>query len=105
MTQAQLADIPLISEPLTWNEICERYPDEWVCLVEIDRPDDNNFAFRTARVVGHGKHPRDPFLQGHYFTGDRRSAGRAGQPPSVGNAIPVPTPTRSAATRAGPRPR
>lgn len=76
----QGADKPFISEPLTWKQICERYPEEWVCLVEIDRPEDNNFAFRTARVVGHGKGRRDPYLQarafydqynhmGHYFTG------------------------------------
>jgi len=29
--------VPSISEPLTWVEICERYPDQQVCLVEIDR--------------------------------------------------------------------
>jgi len=84
MAQPQLAQTPFISDPLTWQQICERYPDEWVCLVEIDRPEDNNFAFRSARVVGHGKHPRDPFVQarpfneeyesmGHYFTGRVRA--------------------------------
>lgn len=84
MAQTQLAPTPFISEPLTWEQICERYPDEWVCLVEIDRLQENNFAFRTARVVGHGKHPRDPFVQsrpfddqyegmGHYFTGRVRA--------------------------------
>ena len=84
MAQAQLAQTPFISEPLTWEQICERYPDEWVCLVEIDRLQENNFAFRTARVVGHGKHPGDPFVQarpfndqyegkGHYFTGRVRA--------------------------------
>jgi hypothetical protein len=71
---------PMISEPLTWEQICERYRNEWVCLVEMDRPLPNNFEFRTARVVGHGKTRRDPFVQarswrehyrsmGHYFTG------------------------------------
>jgi hypothetical protein len=49
---------PAISEPMTWNEICERYPNEWVCLVEFDRIDPDRFAFRTARVVGHSKHRR-----------------------------------------------
>jgi hypothetical protein len=69
-----------ISEPLTWAEICSRYPDQWVCLVEIDRSDPNNFDFRSARVVGHGKSRREPLEQarawrdryrsiGHYFTG------------------------------------
>jgi hypothetical protein len=80
MTQAMLTPAAFISEPLTWIQICERYPDEWVCLVEIDRFEDHNFAFSTARVIGHGKAPRDPYLQaapfrdrydgmGHYFTG------------------------------------
>jgi hypothetical protein len=69
-----------ISEPLTWDEICARYPDQWVCLVEIERTEPQNFAFRTARVVGHGKTRREPLDQarpwrneyrsiGHYFTG------------------------------------
>ena len=70
---------PVISEPLTWAEICERHPEEWVCLVEIDKSQPNRFDFRTARVVGHGKAPRDPLEQAnpwweryreihHYFT-------------------------------------
>ena len=80
MTPAQLTNTAFVSEPLTWDQICERYPDEWVCLVEIDWIDRYSFSFRTARVVGHGAHPRDPFVQarairhryedlGHYFTG------------------------------------
>jgi hypothetical protein len=71
---------PLVSVPMTWAEIIERYPDEWVCLVEIDRIEETHFAFRTARVAGHGKTPREPLDQaravrvtypsiGHYFTG------------------------------------
>jgi hypothetical protein len=71
---------PEITQPLTWPEICERYPDEWVCLVEIDRIHPSGFEFRTARVVGHGKTRGEPFDQarhwrahyeliGHYFTG------------------------------------
>lgn len=72
---------PAISEPLTWTQICERYPCEWVCLVEIDKINDTDFDFRTARVVGHGKSRRAPLEQsrsfretagyreaGHYFT-------------------------------------
>ena len=71
---------PEISEPLTWAEICTRYRDEWVCLVEIDRVHPNGFELRTARVIGHGKTRRAPVEQamvwraryefiGHYFTG------------------------------------
>lgn len=77
-TAASIA--PQISEPLTWAAICERHPDQWVCLVEIDRIEDQNFEFRTARVIGHGKTRREPLDQarpfrshypsiGHYFTG------------------------------------
>jgi hypothetical protein len=74
-----------ISEPLTWAEICQCYPDQWVCLVEIDRIDGAAaFEFRTARVVGHGKTRREPLEQahpwrsrytsiGHYFTGPIRA--------------------------------
>ena len=71
---------PEISAPLTWAEICARYPDEWVCLVEMDRVHPFGFEFRTARVIGHGKTRRAPIDQalrwrsryaaiGHYFTG------------------------------------
>ena len=71
---------PTVSEPLTWSEIREHYPDQWVCLVEIGWVNDNDLDFRTARVVGHGKTPQEPLEQarplraryeeiGHYFTG------------------------------------
>ena len=71
---------PTITEPLAWAEICDRYPDQRVCLVEMDRIHPNGFEFRTARVVGHGRTRREAFEQarswqdiyqeiGHYFTG------------------------------------
>ena len=83
---------PEISEPLTWAEICARYPDEWVCLVELDRLHPNRFEFRTARVVGHGKTRRAPVDQamawrenyeliGHFYTG--RIAARPPRPSLV----------------------
>jgi len=53
-----------ISDPLTWAEICERYPDQQVCLVEIDRIHPRGLDFRTARVVGHGKTRYEAFEQG-----------------------------------------
>ncbi len=74
------------SEPLTWDEIRERYPDQQVCLVEIDRiHPPRGFDFRTARVVGHGKTRREAFDQarpwwdnnneiGRYFTGKTSAA-------------------------------
>jgi hypothetical protein len=84
MSDAQLATVPLMSEPLTWKQICERYPDEWVALVEIDWLNDTDFEFGTARVVGHGKTRREHYEQarawssqyasmGHFFTGRVRA--------------------------------
>jgi hypothetical protein len=71
---------PTISELLTWAEICERYPDEWVCLVDIDLGDPGAFDPRTARVVSHSKTKREALDQasrwwahykmiGSYYTG------------------------------------
>lgn len=54
---------PTISAPLTWAEICDRYPDQHVCLAEIDRIDPRGLEFRTARVVGHGKTRREALDQ------------------------------------------
>ena len=41
-------------EPLAWLEICARYPDQYVCLVDILRPVLRSPEITTARVVGHG---------------------------------------------------
>jgi hypothetical protein len=76
--------LPDLSEAMTWKEICERYPDEWVALVEIDWVNECDFDFRSARVAGHGKRRRDPMAHaellwaryeeiGHYFTGRVRA--------------------------------
>jgi hypothetical protein len=43
-----------VSEPTTWSEICERFPDQWVALVALDWVDDHDEPFRTALVAGHG---------------------------------------------------
>jgi hypothetical protein len=40
------------AERLTWAEICKRFPDEWVVLVDADRTNDRDFEFGTALVVG-----------------------------------------------------
>jgi hypothetical protein len=76
---------PEISKPLTWDEICGRYPDEWVCLVEIGFTHPNGLEFRTARVIGHGKTQSESLDQattsfprydeiGHFYTGHIREA-------------------------------
>jgi hypothetical protein len=44
---------PTIAHPLGWAEICDRHPNEWVCLVEIEHRSDGPIT--SARVVGH--HP------------------------------------------------
>ena len=36
---------------LTWVEICERYPDEWVLLADIEKDDVRTIMF--ARVLDH----------------------------------------------------
>lgn len=35
--------------PLTWAEIRERYPDQWVCMVEIGWMNDTDFEFTNRR--------------------------------------------------------
>jgi hypothetical protein len=66
---------PFISEPLTWEQICDRYPNEWVCLVEIDSINDRDFEFRTARVVGHGKTRKASYDQAKPYNEVYRSMG------------------------------
>ena len=84
MNEAQAAGAPEISEPLTWKQICERWPDEWVALVEIDWANDTDFEFGTARVVAHATKRREQYEQsrqwssrytsmGHFFTGRVRA--------------------------------
>jgi hypothetical protein len=38
-------------ERLTWDEICARYPDQWVVLANIERVNRTDFAFTGADVV------------------------------------------------------
>jgi hypothetical protein len=82
MRAAEAAEIvpAEISEPLTWSEICARYTDEWVCLVEMEFLPPSSPEVRTARVIGHGKTRGAPVEQarpwrphydviGHFYTG------------------------------------
>jgi hypothetical protein len=41
------------TEPLSWREICARYPDQYVCLVDIIDVERGG-PMATARVVGYG---------------------------------------------------
>jgi hypothetical protein len=84
MVEYLVTTAPIVSDPLTWREICARHPDEWVALVEIDWLNENDLDFRTARVAGHGKTRKEPLDQarplrasydeiGHFFTGPIRA--------------------------------
>ena len=59
--------IPLATtEPLPWMEICIRYPDQYVCLVDIDHAELGSPEIKTARVVGYGPTRRAAFqASGH----------------------------------------
>jgi hypothetical protein len=74
------------NERLTWPEICRRYPDEWVVVVERERLDETDEAdevtieFCTAVIVAHHKTRKEASsavktalecypLVGSFFTG------------------------------------
>lgn len=40
--------------PLSWADICARYPDQYVCLVDVVRPGRLHPTILSALVVGHG---------------------------------------------------
>lgn len=48
-----------VSDRLTWKQICERYPDEWVVLVDTQWVNDTDFEFGTTIVLGHFKSRRE----------------------------------------------
>jgi hypothetical protein len=52
---------PEETEPLPWTEICARYPDQYVCLVDIHRAEPQHPEIKTARVIGHGLTHREAF--------------------------------------------
>jgi hypothetical protein len=83
MNEAHALPSSLLTELLTWKQICERFPDQWVALVDMDW-DDEACDFTVARVAGHGTTRRAPFDQmrdgglvyesiGHFFTGRIRA--------------------------------
>jgi hypothetical protein len=41
---------------LGWRLICEHYPDEWVCLVDVEKDPDGSIRF--ARVIAHARSMR-----------------------------------------------
>jgi hypothetical protein len=38
---------------LSWSEICERYPNQWVCVLDLVR--DLDGAIRSARLIAHDR--------------------------------------------------
>ena len=83
MNEAQSIPSAPLSERLTWSQIRERYPEQWVALVEMDWNDDTD-EFTTARVAGYGATRADPFARmrhaglsyddiGHFYTGRVRA--------------------------------
>lgn len=66
---------PDISAPLTWALIRERYPDQHVCLVDIDRIHPGGPEFRTARVVACGKSRREAIDQARGWLARYREIG------------------------------
>ncbi len=59
----------------TWKEVCQRYPDQWVVLVETDWIDAGKSSFRSARVVGHGVRCADAVAQARPVTARYRAYG------------------------------
>jgi len=53
--------VPVEPDPLPWAEIRARYPDQYVCLVDIKRVEPRNTEIETAGVVGHGATRRAAF--------------------------------------------
>ncbi len=43
-----------VSDPVSWDEICQRFPDQWIVLVDIAWSDDRGDEIRTAFVAGAG---------------------------------------------------
>ena len=44
----------ITDERLTWKQICERYPEQFVVLVDHDRLPHDAAGFKTARVLAIG---------------------------------------------------
>ena len=87
-----MSDAATVSEPMTWSEICERFPDQWIALVALDWADDQDEPFRTALIAGWGSRhealaqarPLRRLFEpiGPFFTGDPAAA-RPALPPIV----------------------
>ena len=52
---------PTTTESLAWTEICQRHPDEWVCLVEVQHESDG--SIRAARLIGRHRSIKEALQQ------------------------------------------
>src|ERR1043165_9992750 len=50
-----------VPESLTWAEICARYPDQFVCLVDVVPVEPRSPKIHRARIVGYGPTRRIAF--------------------------------------------
>src|SRR5688572_10205901 len=47
---------PAVRERMTWEEICARYPDEFVVLIHLEKEGGDDFGrLLSAVVLGHSK--------------------------------------------------
>ena len=53
--------VPREPEPLPWAEICARYPDQFVCLIDVVAVEPRSPEIHTARIVGRGPTRRATF--------------------------------------------
>lgn len=44
---------------MSWKEICNSYPDEYVLLCDVRYEDAGSLRIKSATVVAHGKSTRD----------------------------------------------
>jgi hypothetical protein len=54
----EIAMLANANQRLSWDEVCQRYPDRWVVLVQIEQTDDADdvtIEFCTAVVIAHHK--------------------------------------------------
>ncbi len=50
-------------ERLLWDDICKRYPSEWVVLVDLERSkDDDEYEFGLSTVWGHSPNRREAYV-------------------------------------------
>lgn len=49
-----VAEHPDAPDRLKWDEICSRYPEQFVCLIDIAKDAPRSPVVVSARVIGHG---------------------------------------------------